>query len=113
MGVDWIRILPGVARSRLEEMIEQQAAAFRASGCGLYDEFKFLDAAAAYTGEVPDPGPLADYLEYDTAADGGPALSWRGGAGVGDQSLPSPWREAPRPAVLPGPRLGPRTPLSP
>jgi len=103
MGVDWIRMspLPGVARSRLEEMIEQQAAAFRASGCGLYDEFKFPDPAAAYTGEVPDPGPLADYVEYDTEADGGPALSWRVDAVVVNQVLPAEWRYAAQRSFLP------------
>src|SRR5262249_10909974 len=101
MGVDWIRILPGVARSRLEEMIEQQAAAFRASGCGLYDEFKFLDPAAASPGEVLDPGPLADYVGYDTATDGGPALLWRGDAVVANQVLPAECRYAARRSFLP------------
>ncbi|MBO0764720.1 MAG: hypothetical protein J2P50_09040 [Hyphomicrobiaceae bacterium] len=103
MGVDWVLMspLPGVARSRLEEMIEQQAAAFRASGCGLYDEFRFLDRAAAYNEEVVDPGPLADYVEYATEADGDPVLSWRVGAVVVNQVLPAEWRYAAQRSFLP------------
>lgn len=103
MGIDWIRMSPfrGIARSRLEEMIERQAAAFRASGYGLYDEFKFLDPAVAYAEKVPDPGPLRDYVEYDTDADRGPTQSWPVSAVVLNQVLPAEWRYAAQRSFLP------------
>lgn len=103
MGIDWIRMSPlsGVAHSRLEEMIEQQAAAFRASVCGLYGEFKFLESAAVNAGDAPDPGPLADSVEYDREADGGPALSWRVAVVVSNHVLPAEWRYAAQRSFLP------------